>query len=318
MVRQLIRSNKRLLILFVFGIITTTYSSAQKEDTTISLSNPSPGGAGWSITEAIYQAIDPRLIANKYGILREERDVEDTDRRGVIKRISLFIYDRVFPSPYSGMSPILDDNGKWNYFINDINMFTGGRPLISAIMPQAIESIDFTPPSPKDMPKTKIILPESFRRDSINKGAIRFYTRDISKSTINDSTTVYLLNGNKVITRKFFDAINPVFIRSLKRITNPEELADCGYKEKKEIVKIDLFDINDLINDVVVMSGYPQYDATLVDNIEIDWKIYEALNKFHIKEIREIEKDKEAFAPYRKLFSEKRLKEIKRVTVVSL
>jgi len=300
MTQQLIRLNKRVLILFLFGIMTTVYSSAQKEDTRISLSSPSPGGAEWLITEAIYQAIDPRLIANKYGILREEIDVEG-DRRVVIKRISLFIYDRVFPSPYSGMSPILDDNGKWNYFINDINIFSEGRPLISALMPQAIESVDCCS------------LPKYY-----NKEVIRFQTRDISKSAINDRTTVYLLNGNKVITRKFFDAINPVFIRSLKRITNPEELADYGYKKKKEIVKIDLFDINDLINDVVIISGYPQYDATLVDNIEIDWKIYEALNKFHIKEIRDIEKDKEDFAPYRKLFSEKRLKEIKTVTVVSL
>ena len=297
MIRQLVRTNKRLLILFAFGIMTTTYSSAQKEDTRLSLSSPSPGGAAWSITEAIYQAIDPRLIANKYGILREEIDVEG-DRRVVIKRISLFIYDRVFPSPYSGMSPILDDNGKWNYFINDINIFSEGRPLISALMPQAIESIDCCS------------LPKYY-----SKEVIRFQTRDISKSAINDSATVYLLNGNKVITRKFFDAINPVFIRSLKRITNPKELADYGYKKKMEIVKIDLFESLEYLR----INDCPKCDVILVDNIQVDWKIYDALQWLNIKEIREItEDDKKAFAPYSKLFTKEKIGWKKNITIITL
>ena len=323
MIRQLIRTNKRLLIFFVFGTMTAMYSSAQRDvknlrnvadkDTLLRLTSPYYGGA-WQITDAIYKAIDPRLIANKHGVLTEEKN------GGVGKSFSLFIYDGAFPVRNAGSSPIFGGHNKWNYYINDENMFGAGRALISAIMPQAIESIDFTPPGPKDMPKTKIILPKSFREDSINKGIIRFQTRDISKSAINDSATVYLLNDNKVITRKIYDALNPVFIRSLKRITNPEELADYGYKGKTEIVKIELFESEDLAEEKFLwFDECPKCEVILVDNIEIDWKIYEAISQFHIKEIRKItEDDKKAFAPYSKLFTKEKIGWKKQITIITL
>jgi len=305
MTRQLVRTNKRLLILFVFGIMTTIYSSAQKEDSKIYLLNLNERVGAGSITEAIYQAIDPRLIANKYGVLTKEKNGD------VVKSFALFVYYRVFPAPAydADYSPI-----KWDYYINDRYIYEAGRALVSAIMPQAIESIDFTPPNP-DMPKTITIDPETSRIDSINKGIIRLYTRDISKSAINDKTTVYLLNDNKVITRKIFDALNPVYIRSLKRITNPEELADYGYKKKMEIVKIDLFESLEYLRS----NDCPKCDVILVDNIQVDWKIYDALQWLNIKEIREItEDDKKTFAPYSKLFTKEKLGWRKQVTIITL
>jgi len=325
MIRQLVRTNKRLLVLFVFGIMTTVYSSAQSdvknlrnvadEDTLLILASPYYGGGFLDITEDIYKAIDPRLIANKHAVLTEEKNGH------VIKRFSLFIYDGAFPVRNADSSPIFGGHDKWNYYINDKNMFTDGRALISAIMPQAIESIDFTPPSPKDLPKTQIILPKSFREDTIiNKGAVRLYTRDISESVINDSTTVYLLNGNKVITRKIYDALNPVFIRSLKRIANPEEVANYGYKGITEIVKIDIFELSDLtIWQFIWTNDCPECSITLLDNIQIDQKIYDAINPFHIKEIREItEDDKESFAPYSKLFTKEKIGWKKQITIITL
>jgi hypothetical protein len=311
MIQQYSNSNKKLLILFLFGIMTTMYSPAQIDfnrqwdevygDTIIELSIPY-FGSSWLITEAIYKAIDPRLIANKYGILREDSHNGFKGKKG----FSIFIYDGVSPGG-NVASPIFGGHKKWNYYINDINLFSDGRALITTIMPQAIEGVDFM------LPSQNFDVPKGFPGyGSFNKGIVRFFIRDISKITINDNATVYLVNDSLVITRKIFEAVNPAFIRSLRRITNPEELADCGYKDKTEIVKIDLFGINDLIEEVIVSSNEcPECYVTLLDNIPIDWKtyqiLYNALDYFHIKEIREItEDDKKNFAPYRKLFTKKK------------
>jgi len=57
----------------------------------------------------------------------------------------------------------------------------------------------------------------------------------------------------------------------------------------------------------------------LVDNIQIDRKIYNALHYFHIKEIREItEDDKEAFSPYNELFTKEKLNGKKYITIITL
>ncbi|MDR2147363.1 MAG: hypothetical protein LBE91_12980 [Tannerella sp.] len=307
-------SGKRLLILFLLGMMAVMYGFAQgdgnnhreiADEDTILLASPYYGGGVWDITGAIYKAIDPRLIANKYGFLEESRWT-------IKKRFSLFIYDQTFPVRSADTSPILGGHKRWTYYINDIFMSNDGRALVSAIMPQAIESMDFyrSNSNKSDSPK------------GLDKGGIPFYiyTRDISKSTINDNTTVYLVDNNQVITRKIYDAINPVFIRSLRRITNPEELADCGYKEKTEVVKIDLFELGALTEDrILYTNDCPECEVILVDNIQINWKIYQALNQFHIKEIREIKEDeKKAFAPYRKLFPKGKLFGPKHVTVISL
>jgi len=277
--------------------------------------NPSYCVGSWYITDAIYKAIDSRFIANKYGVMREEKRITFSDKRRImIKSFSIFIYDQVFPSRDRDHSPISGGHKKWDYYINDRVMYDG-RALISTIIPQAIESVDFTPPSPK------LDVPKGLHKSAYNnRGVVRFYTRDISKSTIDDHATVYLLNDNQVITQKIFDAINPVFIRSLKRITNPEELADYGYKEKTEIVKIELFELNDLTEAILLSTNdCPKCEIILVDNIQIDWKIYQAIYIFNIKEIREIcEDEKEAFAPYRKLFTKEKLQGTKRITVISL
>lgn len=300
--------------------MTTTYSSAQIDfndgDTMLVLSSPYLRGS-WRVTEDIYKAIDPSLIANKHGVIREDRI---NGPKGA-KIFSFFIYDGVFSGITTDPSPISGGHDKWHYYINDINMY-GGRVLISTIMPQAIESVDFTPPSRKELN-----IPEDFPMIGLSedlfiiKGVVRFHIRDISSITTNDNATVYLVNDNQTISRKIFEAVNPVFIRSLRRITNPEELAECGYKDKTEIVKIELFDINDLtVEQVAISDDCPECRVTLLDNIQVDWKIfYRALHYSHIKEIREIEEnDKKAFAPYRKLFPEKKLEFGKQITIVSL
>ena len=202
----------------------------------------------------------------------------------------------------------LNAQDKWNYYINDLLMPYEARALVSTLFPQAIESIEFIPADTLIPLYAQMNLPAGALPPK-SRGSARFYTRDISKSVINDSTTVYILNDDQVITRKIYEAINPVFIRSLKRITDPEELSKYGYINKiKEIVKIDIFVFHEVVPLVVLIDECPGTKVYLVDNIPLDYfMIYKILNKLHFDEICTIGDDqKKAFAPYRKQFPKKK------------
>jgi len=342
MIRKFCKSNKKMLMFLLFVITTTMYSLAQNDIRNhsntvdvdiIRLINPNFSGISYDVPAALIKAIDKRFIASQYDFIRSEKAFNSFSRKGnankiiVTKRVLMFNFGNILPAgnPNDDLSQI--GHEKWRYYINDMNNIfisaNDARSLISTIMPQAIESVDFTPPSqnlnvPKGLNNSKLQgIPEAAYT---NPGVIRLQTRDISKSTINDSEIVYLVNDNLVVTRKVFEAINPVFIRSLKRITNPKELADYGFKDKKEIVKIDIFELNDLTKEVRLLAdGCRICEITLVDNIQVNQKIFDSLNIFHIKEIRVImEDDKKTFKQYMKLFPKEKLNGTKRVTVISL
>jgi len=288
---------------------------------TIRFANPDNVTIGQYITGTIFKAIDPRFIANVHGSTKIERvnynsyDKNKGFKKIVTKEFSLIAFDYHHYPNYevSRLFTSLNAQKKWNYYINDNLLNNYARVLISALIPQAIERIEFIPTD-----NLKLVAVNS---DSPIKsqGSIHYYTRDISKSTISDSTTVYILNDDRIITRKIYEAINPVFICSLKRINNQAEMAEYEYKGITEIVKINLFKLEEVVN-AVSINDCPECDVYIVDNIQIDWKTHQVLNKYHFKEICEIvEEDKKSFAPYRKLFPSGKLKwGSKTVTIISL
>ena len=317
------------LLLFLVGIMTTIIGSAQSaiynpwninDDDEIYLGNPS-NLIVIVITGDIFKAIDPKFIANKYGSTKTS--IGFSQKNKVFKKtekskFSLITFDTQFDPNYKTKNLFTAQNAqqKWRYHINKKSIVPEYAGVISALMPQAIERIEFIP-SDRYLRLPKIAA-ESAKK---HRGDIHIYTRDISKSVINDSTTVYILNDKQVITRKIYEAINPVFFRSLTRITDKAELADYGYENATEIVKINLYKFEEVIDTerVKYKQACPACEVYLVDGIKFDFDTYILLKKFHFEEIREIIEDEEdAFAPYQDFFPQEELSDRKRITIVSL
>jgi len=279
------------------------------------------------IPGSVFKAINPKYIANKYGLTQSESfywdDTEVERIKEISKQFSLveFNYDK--PNYDWGKSnpTSLTAQKKWNYYINDFRLANESRALVSALMPQAIERIIF---NAADTVDRLSLEPNDSYFSYKSQGSVRFYTRDISKSIINDSVTAYILNEDLIITRKIYEAINPVFIRSLTRITDKEEIKK--YRVKKgttEIVKIDLFTHREVLSRegevVLSINDCPECNINIVDNVEVDDHVFGVLNKSFFKRISKItEEDEEAFKPYRNKFPRKKLFGFKSVTIVTL
>ena len=142
MIRQLVRLNIRLLALFVFGIMTIMYSSAQRDtcnhldiadNDTVYFQDPR--GSSVKVTGSIYKAIDPRYLANVSGFEKTKTE----DDRGKITRKSFsitgFDYAPIPDFEHFGESVTsLNASKKWNYYINDQLLYYYSRVLVSALI----------------------------------------------------------------------------------------------------------------------------------------------------------------------------------------
>ena len=276
------------------------------------------------ILPSIFKALNPKYIANTYGFTKEcGVDDEGMDTEIVF---SLVAFDQNIPQYNTKvLFTSLNAQNKWNYYINNFLLHNYKRAFVSALMLQAIEKIEFIPTDTL----VKLYAFDQPQSMKMSEGSIHFYTRSIAKNTVNDRKTVYVLNDSLVITRKIYEAINPVFLRSLNRITDPAELKkNPQYKGKKEIVKIDVFRFEEVIDrqvsnkekdEITVSTGFPSYTLYVVDNIPIEYDIYKILNKNCFKEIRYIDEDAEkSIAPYLDLFPKEKLKLEKEIVVVIL
>ena len=312
------------LVLFVAACSTpknNTYNPWNIADSdTLYLVDPDDGMQLFPpITGAMYKAINPRFIANPHGFTIKEYAYPD-EEKFLRKSFELIAFDYSIIPDYNlrNFHTSLNATRRRNYYINDVFMHWYSRVLPSTLMLQAIEKIEY---DPSDSILVMAMFPPGTPVSEYRSiGAQRFYTRDISKSRIDDRTTLYLLN-DQVITRKIFEAVNPIYIKSLKRITNQTELAEYGRKDLKEIVKLTLFKKTEIIEGLVQLFECPECDIYLVDNIPLDVYTYYLLNRYYFKEVRVIlEDEEEAFAPYKELFPEKdlRLRWKQQITVISL
>jgi hypothetical protein len=276
------------------------------------------------MTGSLFKAIDPRYIANIHGVTKSNLCSGNGTVRKTFGLIS-FDHHRVPNYDNHTLITSLNAQRKWNYFINDKLSWYYSRVLVSALMLQAFEKVEYLPSD--TLNALLAWLPDGIHESEYRSlgGSVRVYTRNISKSVINDRTTIYLLNG-QVITRKIYDAINPVFVKSLTRINDREKIAKFGYhKDVKEIVKVDLFEYDYIISNItgfgettVRIIECPECNAYLVDGVQIDQNIYDALNRYYFKEVREIAEDDETFAPYHELFPKEQRFSKKLVIIISL
>ena len=321
--------NRVVFFVFITGLLTTFCCFAQSNSHTwtiddtdkISYGNPYTRTV-ISLSDETFKAIDPKYIANMHGLTKTSIVNSKKNRINkiiAVKEFSLITFDDQMYPNYETENFFTTRNAqqKWKYYINNKHVMPEYAELVSALMPQAIEKIEFMPSDRYlSLPKTKGLLPESAYR---YRGDINIFTRDISQSIIDDNATVYLLNGEQAVTRKIYEAINPVFIRSLIRITGHAEIAGHGYENVTEIVKINLFKFQEVVERVKYIRECPECEVYLVDNIRFDFETYILLNRFHFKDICEIIEDEEAaFAPYKGFFPSENLPGKKRITIISL
>lgn len=329
----LLKSRKYLLLgclvgmIFMLGCCPTSnnYNPWNIADSDTLCLEPPDRGELYSIPGMLFKAIDPRYIANVYGFTKSE--ISNGEPVSKHKTFGLITFDHYYKPNYDerNQQPLttLNVRKNWNYYINDNLAWYYSRVLVSALHLQAFERVEYTPSD-----TLKALLARLPIGIYSSDGSIRVYTRVISQSIIDDSKTLYLLNG-LVVTRKIYEAINPVFIRSLIRITKQEELEQYGQpKNVKEIVKVDLFTYNELIKnptslgDIIFRTNDGRdYEVFLVDNIQINRGIYDALNHYFFKEFYETtEFDSESFVSYREKFNYIKIdwSQTKIITIISL
>ena len=179
------------------------------------------------------------------------------------------------------------DAETWDYKINGMPLWKEMRHIASALMPQAIISAEYIP---YENPDGKV------------KGYMDIKTCHPDKLKMDTRHTLYLLNGSE-ITEKIFDAVNPVYIKSLKRIVDEQELKRFGRKKIKNVVEVETFSYEDLTApQQASLKENDLLDVYLVNDIRLNKKSFDAINKtgFH-KWYKFSRKDKRA-TPYLKKY----------------
>lgn len=193
-----------------------------------------PGGnfiINYPIFGDLFNAINHRYIVNKNGFTTEIGQ-DGQERRW----FGLIAFNHA-PNLDDFMVNALTAARSFNFAINDRFMIHYARVMVSILMPQAIEKVEFvpTPENITDLVRNHV----SSEPHEIQKGIVRFYTRP-TPCTISNKNTLYLLNGVE-ITSAIFEAIHPIFIRSLQRITDSDKLSSFNQSRLQEVVKIETF-----------------------------------------------------------------------------
>jgi hypothetical protein len=212
------------------------------------------------IRGSVYNAIDPRYIANTYGVslLGQGKGIPPMT----------FTMTGDFNSSWSDYLTTVNAAHSWNYVVDDYDMNGKRRAVVSALMPDAMEKVEFSTP-----PRYKHVYLTHRAQDTMTRaiGDVLIRTRHIPKESIETRNTRYLLDGTE-ITYKIFNALNPVFIRTLERITDKTEIAQLGYDNCSEVVSINLFTVNEVVGyGGMVVTGEADQDAyiAIIDGVAL-------------------------------------------------
>ena len=220
------------------------------------------------VSGRIYNAIDPRYIVDRNGF--SIRIIQGE------KSKSFRIFHCFFELP--DWSPAL----LWNYYIDDIPLTDVS--LVSSLMPQAIEKVAFTPVSDSARPAfSRRPDPETGLWMDKETGIVRVYTRSMPPVS-SEENTLYLLNGI-AITPKIFQAIRPIYIRSLQRITDRDVLQSFDRSGLKEVVKIETFTIREVEG---IFPLYSDKSVLLIDGIELPVLTEHKLKSHFFKKVHRI------------------------------
>jgi hypothetical protein len=238
----------------------------------------------------VYNAIDPKYIVNTYGatMLRHSND-RPMMAFELIGRLHLRYYNYLTTenaAPY------------WNYIVNDLSMIGHKRAVVSALMPDAMEKVEFSTSPRYEL----VIFPDALYDTSLHAiGDILIQTRRVPKESIETRNARYLLDGTE-ITYEIFNALNPVFIRSLERITDKTEIAQLGYNNCDEVVRINLFTVKEILPPNIVITdggGDSNKSIAIIDGVPINDDVVEKLYYHFFKEyVFHLPKDDDAYQQY--------------------
>ena len=268
-------------------------SKISNEDTVVLL-QPNHS-ISWPITGRIYNSINPRYIADKYGYTLSVRS-------GNKQKTFELICVRDYLSSYDVITA--RELNLWNYYINDELKPYYSRILAPVLMPPAIDEVKFV-----QHDSLKLVLALNAKlSDTISQGApaVKIYTRDFISNDISENSTLYILD-NIIITSKIFNAINPLFIKTLQRSTNTEKLTIYGRKGVKEVVEIELFTLMEVFSSVITDGGS---SVLLIDNVELPHGTEKKLKKDFFKEIKLVSNKDEEFSKYVQIYPSKKYFEI--------
>ena len=233
------------------------------------------GNLPFAVPGSTYNAINPMYIVNRSGITLYD------------KGVASIMFTLSAPARYVAQNAV-DDAETWDYKINGMPLWKEMRHIASALMPQAIICAEYIP---YEKPDGKV------------KGYMDIKTCHPDKLKTDARHTLYLLNGIK-ITEKIFEAVNPVYIKSLKRITDEQELKRFGGKDLKNIVMIETFSYEDLIapQQIYWIKENDLLDLYLVNGIRLNKKSFDAINKTFCNEWYRFFNDDKRAIPYLKKY----------------
>ncbi len=304
--------NKTLLAwLFLFGGILGVYAgavSSVKDDEKIEmkvLDNEPIYFCDWfgrvePIKGIIYNAIDKDYIADKHGFtLRTHHDkTKNTNTGGSDKTFQLICIDRYInpaevAAGFDDQVSSLSDAQNFDYSINKYYPFVYQRILVWALMPKAIEKVEYkTLQQRKD---ENLDYYEGVKNPLVCftlRSSWEYNNTDYYPSV--DKGIIYVINGIE-IPEKVFDALNPIFIRSLNRIKDKEELSKYNREGLNGVVQIETFTHEEIIAPNKFIYNEKKSSRFFVNEVEVTFDIFLALKPSFFKETQVIQEKNENY-----------------------
>ncbi|MBQ7822850.1 MAG: hypothetical protein IJ338_01525 [Bacteroidaceae bacterium] len=240
----------------------------------------------------IYNAIDKDYIENKNGItVRNYRNdarepySEDSEKTFQITSINRNIDPGIRAGYINAQITPLADAQNMDFVLHKCFLYGYERILVWALMPKSIEKVEY-----KTLQQRKDEQLYYYEGEDIKNSLVYFTLRRSEEYTSCASTgknVLYIINGIE-IPEKVFDALNPIFIRSLHRITDPDSLSKYNRKKLKEAVIIETFTYEEIIAPNVILSTGRSRELFYVNDIEITEDIFFALKPSYFKETQKI------------------------------
>ncbi len=248
------------------------------DNDTVYLSKPSPMGYV-PISGAVYNAIDKQFIECSNGICLYKESFSNTIHKTV--RLS-----PLHSREHDGYTAANTSNAvsRFDYYINDVRLFFD-RHIVSRLMPKAME---------------KVVYKFNPEGNAKYRGSIKITTRNPYKAISDPKKTLYILN-NIEISEKIFDAITPVYIRSLKRISDKNELKKFRRKNLKELVIVETFTTNEVIApNAIYWTGDTSKNVYIVNGIKLDMQSFGTLDKRFFSEYYQYTEKSDGFTQFLK------------------
>ncbi|MDR2038367.1 MAG: hypothetical protein LBQ60_10640 [Bacteroidales bacterium] len=277
---------------------------------TIFLTEPNSGFM-FPLSGFTYKAIDIRYVANRYRFTKSIFYSKDGKKESKNSFELIAFSDDRAPA-LDKLITSLTAAKSWNYYINDQFLIWYSRVLVSVLLPDAIEKVEYIETDPNPVGSVYIYNTPTIEQKEDTVGAVHIYTRDIFRRTTHEKSTLYLLN-DIVITKKIFDAINPIYIRSLRRVTGKTELLEYGNKNLEEVVVISTFEHKEIIAPDMILADDSGFSVLLVDGIELSPLMDLALNRYFFKEIQKISLEDDTSSPFKQKYPEKKI-----ITMITL